>query len=145
MTEMAKGTKDSNAVLWAGMGNEAELESMVATGADVVKIIKPYSDNSIIYRQLEHAEKCGVLAVGMDVDHAFNKKGEYDNVVGAQMSPKTLSEIKSFVEATKLPFIIKGVLVRGIPINAGGWCQRHFGLTPPWHTGLCSSSAHDIT
>jgi hypothetical protein len=110
MTEMAKGTKDSNAVLWAGMGNEAELESMVATGADVVKIIKPYSDNSIIYRQLEHAEKCGVLAVGMDVDHAFNKKGEYDNVVGAQMSPKTLSEIKSFVEATKLLFIIKGVL-----------------------------------
>ena len=110
MTEMAKGAKDANAVLWAGMGGEAELESMVATGADVIKIIKPYADNSIIYKQLEHAEKSGALAVGMDVDHSFNKQGEYDSVLGTQMSPKTLSEIKSFVKATKLPFIIKGVL-----------------------------------
>ena len=46
----------------------------------------------------------------MDIDHAFNNKGQYDTVLGAPMTSKTLDEIKSFIKATKLPFVIKGVL-----------------------------------
>lgn len=110
MTEMAKGSFAANAVMWTGMGDEAELESITATGAKTIKIIKPHADNDIIFKKIEHAEKCGVLAMGMDIDHAFNNKGQYDTVIGAPMSPKTLDEIKSFIKATKLPFIIKGVL-----------------------------------
>lgn len=110
MTEMAKGAFAANAVMWAGMGDEAELESITATGAKTIKIIKPYADNSFVFKKVEYAEKCGALAVGMDIDHAFNRKGEYDTVLGAQMSGKTLDEIKNFIRATKLPFIIKGVL-----------------------------------
>lgn len=110
MAEMAKGAYLANAVNWTGMGDEAELEAITATGARTVKIIKPYADNDYIFRRIEHAEKCGVLAVGMDIDHAFAGNGQYDNVFGMQMAPKSIGEIKSFVKATKLPFIIKGVL-----------------------------------
>ncbi|EGD49652.1 FMN-dependent alpha-hydroxy acid dehydrogenase [Ruminiclostridium papyrosolvens DSM 2782] len=110
MVEMAKGAKASNAVMWTGMGDEAELEAITATGAKTIKIIKPHSDNNIIFKRIEHAEKCGVLALGMDIDHSFNSKGDFDNVLGFPMSGKTLDEIKEFVNATKLPFIIKGVL-----------------------------------
>lgn len=108
--EMAKGALAANAVMWTGMGDEAELEAITATGAKTIKIIKPHADNDIIFRKIEHAEKCGVLAVGMDIDHAFNGRGKNDTVLGKPMSPKTLDEIKSFVKATGLPFIIKGVL-----------------------------------
>lgn len=110
MIEMAKGAFAANAVMWTGMGNEAELESVTATGAKTIKIIKPYADNNKIFKKIEHAEKCGAFAVGMDIDHAFNRKGQYDNIFGAPMSNKTIDEIKEFIKVTKLPFIIKGVL-----------------------------------
>ena len=60
--------------------------------------------------KIKHAEKCGALAVGMDIDHGFNKDGQYDNVGGHAMRAKTLNEIKEFTKSTNLPFIIKGVL-----------------------------------
>lgn len=110
MVEMAKGAHAANAVNWAGMGDEAELDAITATGARTIKIIKPYADNDYIFHRIEHAEQCGALAVGMDVDHSFAGNGQPDNVLGLQMAPKSLKDIKSFVKATKLPFIIKGVL-----------------------------------
>lgn len=110
MVEMAKGAKLANAVNWCGMGDEAELEAITATGARTIKIIKPYENNDYIFQRIEHAERCGVMAVGMDIDHQFGGDGQYDNVLGHRMSSKSLSEIKEFVRATKLPFIIKGVL-----------------------------------
>jgi isopentenyl diphosphate isomerase/L-lactate dehydrogenase-like FMN-dependent dehydrogenase len=110
MVEAAKGIKAAGAVMWAGMGDEAELEAITATGARTIKIIKPYADNKDIFKKIEHAQKCGCIAVGMDVDHAFNRKGEYDVVHNLHMRPKSLDEIREFVRAAKLPFIIKGVL-----------------------------------
>ena len=110
MVEMARGAKAANAVNWAGMGDEAELERITATGARTTKIIKPYADNDRIFKKIAHAEACGCLAVGIDVDHAYNYVGEYDIILGDHMTGKRLDEIKEFVKATKLPFIIKGVL-----------------------------------
>lgn len=110
MVEMAKGALASNAVMWTGMGDESELEAVTATGAKTIKIIKPHADNNTIFKRIEHAEKCGAFAVGMDIDHAFNGKGTYDTVLGLPMSSKTFDEIKSFIKATKLPFIVKGIL-----------------------------------
>ncbi len=110
MVEMAKGARAANAVMWAGMGEDAELEAITATGARTVKIIKPHADNAVVFQKIAHAERCGCFAVGMDVDHSFNRKGQYDNVLGLPMKPKSLEEIRSFVKATKLPFFIKGVL-----------------------------------
>lgn len=110
MVEMAKGAKMANAVNWAGMGEMDELEEITATGAKTIKIIKPYADNKLIFEKIEHAKKCGVLAVGIDVDHAFNGSGNYDTVLGYEMRPKSADEIKEFVSAAGIPFIIKGVL-----------------------------------
>lgn len=110
MVELARGAKAANAVMWAGMGDEEEMEGMVGTGARVIKIIKPYADNGMILRKIAHAEKIGAFAVGMDIDHAFGHRGGYDEIHGLQMRPKDLAELKEFVCATKLPFIIKGIL-----------------------------------
>ena len=110
MVEMARGAKAANAVMWAGMGDDDELERITATGAKTINIIKPYADNAEIFRRISHAEKCGCIAVGIDVDHSFNGKGEHDVVLGFHMTGKSRDEIAEFVKATKLPFIIKGVL-----------------------------------
>lgn len=110
MVEMAKGAALAGAVNWAGMGDEEELERITATGAKTIKIIKPYADNDLILKKIAHAKRCGVLAVGMDIDHAFNGKGEYDKVLGYDMMPKSHEEIRRFVEAADIPFVVKGVL-----------------------------------
>ena len=110
MVEMARGAHAANAVNWAGMGDEAEIAAITATGAKTINIIKPYADNDYILKRIEHAEQCGVLAVGMDVDHAFSGDGQYDIVLGEKMKSKSLDELKEFIKSTRLPFIIKGVL-----------------------------------
>lgn len=110
MIEMARGAYAAKTVMWAGMGDENAMDGMTATGAQTIKIIKPYADEELIFKKLEHAEKAGALAVGMDIDHSFNKKGEYDTVLGFSMKAKTCEDLKRYINATKLPFIIKGVL-----------------------------------
>ena len=110
MVQMAEGARLAGAVSWAGMGDEKELEDITTTGARTIKIIKPYVDNDYILQRIAHAEKCGVMAVGMDIDHAFSGKGKYDVVLGMEMRPKSLEEMKEFVKATKLPCVVKGVL-----------------------------------
>ena len=106
----AEGACKSNALHFVGMSSDEELEQIVATGAKVVKIIKPHADNDVIFKKLEHASKIGCFAVGMDIDHSFSADGNYDNVMGFPMKAKSSTEIKEFISATKLPFIIKGVL-----------------------------------
>lgn len=110
MVEMAKGAGLAGAVNWAGMGDKEELERITATGVKTIKIIKPYADNELIMERIAHAKECGVLAVGMDIDHAFNGKGEYDKVLDFDMAPKSHEEIRRFAEAADLPFVVKGVL-----------------------------------
>ena len=110
MAVYAKGAKLSNAVHWVGMGEDEELERVVATGAKSIKIIKPHADNAEVFRKIEHALSLGCFAIGMDTDHAFNSEGGYDNVMGLPMKPKSSAEIAEFVQAAKVPFIVKGVL-----------------------------------
>lgn len=110
MVELAKASFAMHSVMWAGMGDEEELDQILATGARTIKIIKPYADNERVLRKIAHAQRNGALAVGMDLDHAFNRNGEYDNVLGFGMAPRTLDDIRGYVKSTKLPFIIKGVL-----------------------------------
>ena len=110
LIEMARGAKAAGAVMWAGMGDDAELTGITATGAKTIKIIKPHADNNDVLSEIRHAEACGCLAVGMDIDHQFDRRGRYDNVLGFEMRPKSTEEIRQFVKATKLPFIIKGIL-----------------------------------
>lgn len=111
MVIYAQAAAKCNAVHWVGMGEDKELEEITATGAATIKIIKPHADNKEVFRKIEHAKKAGCFAVGMDIDHAFNGNGGYDNVLGLPMKPKTTEELADFVQAAgDTPFIVKGVL-----------------------------------
>lgn len=111
MVKYAQAAAKANAVHWVGMGEDKELEEIIATGAATIKIIKPHADNKEVFRKIEHAKKAGSFAVGMDIDHAFNGNGGYDNVLGLPMKPKTTEELADFVQAAgDTPFIVKGVL-----------------------------------
>ena len=110
MVIYAQAAAKANAVHWVGMGEDKELEDICATGAATIKIIKPHADNKEIFHKIEHAKKAGCFAVGMDIDHAFNGSGGYDNVLGLPMKSKSTEELADFVKAAEIPFIVKGVL-----------------------------------
>lgn len=136
MVQMAQGAAMARCVNWAGMGEVEQFDQIAATGARSIKIIKPYADDDMVIRRMEHAEAAGALAVGMDLDHSFNSKGVPDVVLGLPMRPRTQKEIEGYVKRTKLPFIIKGVLsavdaqkcldagVQGIVVS------HHHGILP---------------
>ena len=106
----AQGAQMAGAVHWIGMGDDEELERIVATGARTIKIVKPMADHAEVLRELKHAEDIGCFAVGMDIDHAFSGSGDYDNVLGIPMKAKTREEMKEYVSSAKIPFIVKGVM-----------------------------------
>ncbi len=110
MRTYAAGAAASNAVHWIGMGEDSELEDVLSTGARTIKIIKPHADNAEVFRKIAHAVKAGCIAVGMDIDHSFSSDGQYDNVMGLPMKSKTTEELKAFVQASGVPFIVKGVM-----------------------------------
>lgn len=110
MTIYAEAAARCNTLHWVGMGTDEELESILATGARCVKIIKPHADNREVLRRIRHAVDHGCVGVGMDIDHAFNGRGGYDNVFGLEMRPKTTQEIREFMQAAGIPFVVKGVL-----------------------------------
>ncbi|MFP3153527.1 alpha-hydroxy-acid oxidizing protein [Lachnospiraceae bacterium ZAX-1] len=137
MVDTAKGVAAAGAVMWTGIGSEEELESLIATGAKTVKIIKPYADTDLIFKKIEHAEKSGALAVGMDTDYVFGGKNTKGFAMEYSVSPKTLDEIKSYVKATKLPFILKGILseqdaYKALEAGAGGIVVSHHGGVIPY-------------
>lgn len=92
------------------MGEDEELEQILATGARTVKIIKPHREDEVIYHKIRHAAEHGAFAVGMDIDHCFAGNGEYDVVCGLPMHAKTASDLENYVKASSVPFIVKGVL-----------------------------------
>jgi len=135
LEEMAKGVRDAGAVMWSGMGEDEEITRICATGAKTIKIIKPHFSNDEFLREMAVAEAQGCIAVGVDVDHAFTHRGEYDDIGGLCLcSGKSTEELASFVKATKLPFIIKGVLSeqdakKCLEIGVGGIVvSHHHGL-----------------
>lgn len=139
MVTYARAAAMSNAVHWVGMGEDDELEAILATGARTIKIIKPHADNAEVFRKIEHAVAHGCFAVGMDIDHAFNSAGGYDNVFGLPMKPKSTQELAEFVAAAKVPFIVKGVLSpedaeKSVKAGAAGLVVSH-------HHGMMQYSA----
>ena len=107
---LAEGARDAGAVLWYGMAPEEEIDMLAASGARMIEIIKPYTDRDVIYRKIAHAEQKGLLAVGVDIDHAFGDGGEKDLVNGEEMTALRTDELEAICRNTKLPVIVKGVL-----------------------------------
>lgn len=132
MIEYAKGAEMAGAVHWIGMGSDEEFEAVVATGAQTIRIIKPYADEEKIFTQIDCAKKNGALAVGMDIDHMFDMKGEQDVCVGELMAVKSSADLRRYLEYAGIPFVVKGVLsvhdaVKCAEIGVQGIVVSHHG------------------
>lgn len=110
MVEYAVAAKNLNAVNFVGMCENEAFAEIMGAGARTVRIIKPYADRDKVFNQIEFAQAQGAFAVGMDIDHIFGSNGQYDVVLGEPMAPQTCADLKAYVQSTKLPFVVKGVL-----------------------------------
>ena len=79
MLALAEGAKQANAACCVGMGDNDELRAVLATGAKVIKIIKPYADADAIFSRIECARDHGALAGGMDIEHSVNAADDRDS------------------------------------------------------------------
>ncbi len=135
MAAFALGAKEADVPCFVGMGSCEELERVLAAGAKTVKIIKPYADPDMILSRLACAEEHGAIAVGMDVEHSVNVRDDADSeVMGLQMKLPSLEELKRYIGATRLPFLVKGALsVRDAQVCADIGCA---GIILSHHNAL---------
>ncbi len=109
LEEYSMAAKECNILNFCGMMENEQFKRLVDTGARTVRIVKPYADNAKVIDQMQYAESVGAFGIGMDIDHIFGENGA-DVVVGEEMAVQTTDMIRSYVEMTKLPFVVKGVL-----------------------------------
>ena len=109
LEEYSIAAKNMNILNFVGMMENDMYKRIADTGAKTVRIVKPYADNLKVRDQMKFAEDNGAVAIGMDIDHIFGNDG-LDVVLGEQMAVQTSDMIRSYIESTKLPFVIKGVL-----------------------------------
>ena len=99
------------ALNWWGMSTDAEMQEIYQAAPDTVEIIKPYCEEERIHTRIDFALAHGALAVGMDIDHAFNRDGFHDRVHELEMEPKSMEQLRKYIGwAGKTPFVVKGVL-----------------------------------
>lgn len=109
LEEYSIAAKEMDMLNFCGMMENDLFAKIVATGADTVRIVKPYADREKVKDQLCFAKEKGALAVGMDIDHIFGNGG-FDICMGEEMTSQSLEQLKELVMLTDLPFVIKGVL-----------------------------------
>lgn len=109
LEEYSIAAKNFNILNFVGMMENDMFKRIVDTGAKTVRIVKPYLDNEKVRDQMKYAEDAGAFAIGMDIDHIFGNSG-LDVVVGEVMGEQTSDMMRSYIESTKLPFVVKGVL-----------------------------------
>ena len=109
LEEYSVAAKNKNILNFVGMMENDMFAKIIATGAKTVRIVKPYADNGKVRDQMQYAESIGVFGIGMDIDHIFGNTG-LDIVIGEQMAVQTTDMLASYIESSKLPFVVKGVL-----------------------------------
>lgn len=82
------------------------LKAISDNGGRGIAIIKPRAQDEIENR-IKMAEDAGALAVGVDIDGA----GLVTMALkGQPVGPKTFTDLQELVKATRLPFVVKGVM-----------------------------------
>ncbi len=109
LEEYSIAAKECNALNFCGMMENDQFQKIINTGAKTIRIVKPYADNAKVRDQFKFAEDAGAFGIGMDIDHIFGTSG-YDIVVAEEMAAQTTDMLHSYIESTKLPFVVKGVL-----------------------------------
>ena len=109
LEEYSLAAKKCNILNFCGMMENDQFKKIVQTGAKTIRIVKPYADHEKVIDQMLFAKDAGAFGIGMDIDHIFGENG-YDVVVGEDMTAQTTDMLRSYVELTNLPFVVKGVL-----------------------------------
>lgn len=105
------GAKQSGSIAMIGdtgdpTAYQAGIEAIKKANGYGIAIIKPRSNEEIIKR-IQIAEEAGAFAVGIDLDGA----GLLTMKLFQQpVEPKSIEDLKELVYATKLPFLVKGIL-----------------------------------
>ena len=95
---MVEGARLAGAPVSIGMGDNETLDTVLKTGAKVIKIIKPYADRDEIYGRLRFAKERGAMGVGIDIEHSLRPDSPEDDVVlGQRMHLPSLDELKDFI------------------------------------------------
>lgn len=137
LEEIAEGVAEAGSWFWVGAIEIEQIQRIIEIGVPVVRIVKPFANKSrtendrIIY-ELKEAEGRGCVAVGIDIDVFFGEKTGDEPPYRYSLGPKSMEEMRKFVEATNLPFIAKGVLsvqdaLKCQEIGAKGIVVSHHG------------------
>ena len=132
LPKIALGMKDSGSLMWLGIVSTEQLKEVLDTKTPTVRIVKPYKDLDAMVKELKEAEELGAIAVGTDIDFFYGGKRGDRTYAPKAMGPKTVAEMKMLVKATKLPFIVKGVLSaedarKAVDIGAGAIVVSNHG------------------
>lgn len=85
---------------------ELRLRKLTELGFKAIAGVKPRTQEEIIAR-MKKAEAAGAIAITMDIDSAGRAARA---LPGQTVEPKDLAKLKELVRATRLPFIVKGVM-----------------------------------
>ncbi|MCC8100962.1 MAG: alpha-hydroxy-acid oxidizing protein [Clostridiales bacterium] len=140
--EFARGIRRAGTLMWTAWMDAETFRAVCDTGARVVRGIKPFQDNELVYKAMEEAAACGAVACCMDIDHCFDDTGKDCDFGYAHLGHKTVDDLKGFAAAASakgMPFIIKGILdpedaKLAKEIGAGGIVVSH-------HKGIWSYAA----
>ena len=137
LEEIAEGVAEAGSWFWVGAIEIEQIQRIIELKVPVVRIVKPFANKSrsetarVIY-ELKEAEDRGCIAVGTDIDVFFGEKTGDEPPYRYSLGPKSMEEMRQFVEATKLPFIVKGILsvadaLKCQEIGAKGIVVSHHG------------------
>ena len=110
LCEYSRAAAELHQVNWVGMMTNEEYATLSDTGAQTIRIIKPYADKDEIFSRIAFAQERGALAVGIDIDHSFGDTGAYDVCGGYPMISQSVEDLRTYIDYTNLPFVVKGVL-----------------------------------
>lgn len=132
LVKVASGVKDSGSMMWLGIASSEHVKEVLETGCPMVRIIKPFKDVDAMIRELKEAEAGGAIAVGMDIDFFYGGKRGDRVFAPKAMAPRSAKELTTLAGATRLPFILKGVLSaddarKALDIGAGGIVVSNHG------------------
>lgn len=132
LVKVASGVKDSGSMMWLGIASSEQVKEVLETGSPTVRIVKPFKEIETVIKELKEAEEGGAIAVGMDIDFFYGAKRGDRIFVPKAMAPRSVTELKRLVTATKLPFILKGVLSaedaeKALEMGAGGIVVSNHG------------------
>jgi isopentenyl diphosphate isomerase/L-lactate dehydrogenase-like FMN-dependent dehydrogenase len=132
LEKIATGIKESGSMMWVGIASSEQVKVVLQTGVPTVRIVKPYQDMEAMIRELKEAEEGGAIAVGTDIDFFYGGKRGDKVFAPKAMGPKRGADLEKLVKATRLPFIVKGVLsvedaTKALDAGAGGIVVSNHG------------------